>query len=368
MYSTTYSIDGICSLVGVNITHAKGSSVYVDCPLCGGKNKLNVNLSSNTWRCNRCGEGGGMIDMYQKMMGISTFDDAKKLLRDAYNNISPAPQISIDDKKRWQTAQKKKAELAPAEVRNQTYSALLNKLTLARKHCGDLMRRGLSEEAIIRGNFKSIPQLGKVSLAEELRAEGYILRGVPGFYTTPEGHECISCVGSGYFIPVRNAYGQIEGMQIRYDNPSAAEAQKGEFAKYKWFTSSGDTQTNGTSTSNINNVHFAGIDIMKAPHVVYITEGPLKATIANYLSEKAFIAIPGVNNTSCLEETFCLLKYAGVDTIVEAFDMDRKTNPHVAKAVNKIHSLITDAGFISRVIEWNDVKGIDDFLLRRVRK
>ena len=36
-------------------------SYYYDCPFCGKPGKLNLNYVKNVWRCNYCGESGGML-------------------------------------------------------------------------------------------------------------------------------------------------------------------------------------------------------------------------------------------------------------------------------------------------------------------
>lgn len=54
---------------------------------------------------------------------------------------------------------KPQASLAPLDERDRVYRALLNRLTLAPDHRENLLRRGLTDEAIERLGYKSTPWL-----------------------------------------------------------------------------------------------------------------------------------------------------------------------------------------------------------------
>ena len=55
---------------------------------------------------------------------------------------------------------KPQASLAPLEERDRVYRALLSRLTLAPDHRENLLRRGLTDEAIERLGYKSTPVVG----------------------------------------------------------------------------------------------------------------------------------------------------------------------------------------------------------------
>lgn len=53
-------------------------SVDLDCPFCGGKRKMNINMTKNLFRCNKCGISGNSITLHQKLTGVLTNSEAYK--------------------------------------------------------------------------------------------------------------------------------------------------------------------------------------------------------------------------------------------------------------------------------------------------
>ena len=57
-----FGIMQVASLLDLRIRRRQSDSVYTDCPICGDRRgKMNLHLRKNVFRCNYCGEGGGMI-------------------------------------------------------------------------------------------------------------------------------------------------------------------------------------------------------------------------------------------------------------------------------------------------------------------
>ena len=70
-------------------------SYYYDCPFCGRTGKLNLNYAKNVWRCNYCGESGGMLELYARMYGITTSDafyELKEILGCGTGTTRAAPR------------------------------------------------------------------------------------------------------------------------------------------------------------------------------------------------------------------------------------------------------------------------------------
>ena len=58
----------VAGLLRLNIRRRAPGQVYVDCPICGDRRgKMNLNTAKDLWRCNYCGEGGGMLSLYLKL-------------------------------------------------------------------------------------------------------------------------------------------------------------------------------------------------------------------------------------------------------------------------------------------------------------
>ena len=129
------------------------------------------------YRCPKCGQfQGGVFDLYAYYMGIPR----DKVLEDITARLhggSPIPSGSGGSRKKLQPPlMKPQASLAPLEERDRVYRALLSRLTLASDHRENLLRRGLTDEAIERLGYKSTPVVGFHALAQSLLDEGYTLR------------------------------------------------------------------------------------------------------------------------------------------------------------------------------------------------
>lgn len=64
-----FGIMDVAGLLRLNIRRRAPGQVYVDCPICGDRRgKMNLNTEKDLWRCNYCGEGGGMLSLYSNEM------------------------------------------------------------------------------------------------------------------------------------------------------------------------------------------------------------------------------------------------------------------------------------------------------------
>lgn len=114
-------------------------------------------------------------------------------------------------------------------------------------------------------------------------------------------------------------------------------------------------------TTSGSPVHFIGNPFART---IYVTEGILKADIANCLLNRSFVAIAGANNVQQLGPLFALLAQNGTELIIEAHDMDKYSNEMIAKGSSKIYLLARQYGMDCRRLTWNpNYKGIDDWQL-----
>src|SRR5262245_32935710 len=63
------------------------------------------------------------------------------------------------------------AKRADADTLHDVYSAMLENLTLGQEHRQGLQRRGLSDDAIERGGYRSLRRKGRAGIASELREQ-----------------------------------------------------------------------------------------------------------------------------------------------------------------------------------------------------
>ena len=338
---------------------------------------MNVNFVKNVWRCNYCGEHGGMLNLYARVNNTTNSEAYREICdalqagdtswgyggaesADAYAGV-PAREPHAGRQPDMGITQAERA--SPQEI-HQTYSLMLGMLSLNSAHRAHLRseKRGLADEQIDSLGFKSTPPYFLCrSLTERLIKQGCRVEGVPGFYLH-EGGYWTAKFGSrtaGILIPAIGIDGLIHGMQILLDVPFKDRDDPPEKAgtKYIWLSSSAKNMgvTSGSP------VHFIGNPFART---IYVTEGILKADIAHVLLNRSFVAVAGANNVAQLGPLFALLAQNGTELIIEAHDMDKYSNEMIAKGSSKIYLLARQHGMECRRLTWNpNYKGIDDWQL-----
>lgn len=254
-------------------------------------------------------------------------------------------------------ARRVETPLASIERRDAVYSALLQSLNLNQAHGEHLANdRRLSNRTIIKAGFRSVPSrmLGD-ALAAQL-ASKWELKGVPGFWKK-NGRWCLRFAGTnGFFIPIKNAVGQIEALQIR-----AFQGQS------KYLLVSSSELPDGVSSGAPH--HFTG----QPCQTVIVTEGALKAEVIaeakRRRNEPDYVI--GLVSVSTFEDSFgANLKRVCpfVQTVQLAFDSDWRTNEKVQAQMKRFADSIRSAGLKLQVLAWeSEEKGYDDLLLRGER-
>lgn len=362
-----------CDMPNERRYRATAGSFDIDCPFCGSKRKFNVNPRKNVARCNKCGgdKGYNTVTLHAELTGLSTKEAYKDLLR-RWNGLSSDTQVEI--RKRKVAAESFKEILpAPIEIRDKVYRRLLSQLDLSKKHREDLIKRGLTDEEIEKGMYKTVPVCGLHSLAayaiEGIKFEEG--RGVPGFTDVNDPKKVLLRPRkNGYFVPVITREGLISGMQIRYDNlkPTATDKEKETYKKYSWYSSS--EKDTGCGVTGCENIHFAG-NWEKTPKSCDITEGVLKANIAAFLSGEPYIGLVGVNNVGQLEKTLSDLREEGLESVYVYVDMDYRDKPEVKKALTNIKKVINRSGNLSYAADGKnctEIKETDEYVVFTANK
>ena len=380
-YDFPFGIMDVVELLHLNIRRRLPDSVYVDCPFCGDKRgKMNVNKVKDNWRCNYCGESGGMLNLYSRIYGVSSSDAYREIcdaLRiDGYESGSRPRDRMIDGGSiRSPSAAKEKyegvpqAESASRQQIHQTYSLMLDMLTLLPAHKAHLLseKRGLTQEQIHRYRFRSTPPPFLCrKLTDSLIAKGCTVQGVPGFYLDANGKWTVNFTKrlSGILLPVVGFDGMIQGMQILLDVPfkDKNDPPDKQGAKYLWFAST----TKHMGITSGSPVLFLGNPNART---VYVTEGILKGYIAHTVMDRTFASTAGANNLKNLEALFQFLAKNGTEQIIEAQDMDKYSNPMTEKGASTIYLMARKYGMECRRLTWNpNYKGIDDWQLALRRR
>lgn len=355
-----------CRLLGVNVDTNRRDA-YIPCPICAKNSrdkKLNINFTGGNsgegvYRCNRCGDlSGGPLSFWALMRGLDR-TDLKEARKDWLNTVGSNNVPKIKESHKEEEKKYVDTPIADLTVRSNTYSKLLSMLTLSDQHHKNLSDRGLSHPTILRNDYKTYPQEKHDEIAIYLLNHGCILEGVPGFFRKEDGTWTLKKIkGSGFLIPQRNGYGQIQSFQIRYDEKKNPDDQR-----YKYLSSAGYNM--GTPTHSYIHMRIGPLGLKEA----ILTEGALKADVISELTGYSVIAVPGVNSLSLLPPALIDLKRRGLEKISLAYDMDKRENIHVQKAEEKLKKILYDLELPYSTLEWNEnYKGLDDFLSSKVGK
>jgi hypothetical protein len=242
------------------------------------------------------------------------------------------------------------APLAEIERRNAVYSALIRDcLTLRLGHRNELLRRGLSNEAINRAGYVSAPNAQESDEAAR-RLASYDLRGVSGFYRVGATWRMVT-LASGFLIPVRDERQRIEGFQVRRD--------EGE-PRYIWLSSKG---REGGASSGAP-VHFAQPHLLRGAREVLISEGGLKSDVVSHLARVPVVGIAGVSSFGANFGARLRAEFPSLREAVIAFDRDLLEKQPVRDALDRLAANLEAARFRVRVRVWDSTyKGLDDYLL-----
>lgn len=244
------------------------------------------------------------------------------------------------------------AKRAPAEALHDAYTGLLKRLSLSAAHRQALRERGLSDEAIDRAGYKSLPPQGRARHARALHGRlGDALLRVPGFVVAKGKHGDYLTVGgaAGTLVPCRDLQGRVTALKVRRD-----DAGRGG-PRYLYLSSAGHGGPGPGSPAHVPLGAPAAADLVR------VVEGELKADVAQALTGVPTVSAPGATNW---RPALGVLKAMGCKTARLAFDADAADNPHVARALSGCAAALRGAGLAVQLERWGgeDGKGLDDLL------
>jgi hypothetical protein len=240
-------------------------------------------------------------------------------------------------------------ERADVDTLDRAYALLLSRLPLSTSHREALLRRGLTDEHIDAGGYRTWnPADFQGAVAAVIADVGPAINGIPGF------HNGRLAAAAGLLIPARDLAGRIVALKIRPD-------QVGDGSKYLYVSAA---KQGGPSTGAPPHIP---VGIRGPLDVVRITEGELKADVATALSGMATISFPGAKQWRCVLPLAAELvggNDSGLRRIRVAFDADAPINRSVGKALFEAVEFLIGEGYAVELERWSpsDGKGIDDVL------
>ena len=342
-----FDVSEVAALLQLEIRQDNGAGIYTDCPFCGRKRKLYMHRQRQVFRCNYCDSSGNMLTLYASLYGKTNQESYREICDALHYGTQRPTAFQPQTVSRFKGAAEN--TLADINTRHETYSQMLKLLPLSNENRKNLNQRGLSDSIIMENGYASTPS-NQCQIVQKLLKQGCVLKGVPGFFQTDSGAWQMRSNDwtAGFFVPVRDEEGRIQGMQIRLNHGFK------DGTKYIWFSSLGFQ--NGTSAG-------AAVHIVGNPKdtTVFVTEGALKSDIAHSMTGRTFIAAAGVNQYRSLAITLKKLKRIGVKKVVECYDVDKFKNIHVMRGSIMLCLIAQKLGFQTKNVAWdNRYKGIDD--------
>ena len=266
------------------------------CPFCPTKSSsyhLYLNKDKERFICYKCSAKGNSVTLYAQIYGVDNKEASERLSGECRELPTEASE---------KTAAVPGYELAPLRRRHDVYYDMLTAMSLTESHLSDLTGRGLPSGRVRHNMYRSMPRsFYKRRAIAGFLANRHDLRGVPGFYYSQYGHWEL-WGKPGVLIPICDADGYIQGLQIRLDGVSKK--------KYRWLSSNPDYDLPyGTASSTW--VHVAG---NRDNGEAFITEGGLKGDVASCLSggDLLFICTAGASGIRLLADTLRSLRIAKV--------------------------------------------------------
>ena len=310
------------------------TEVYAVCPFCGdGRKHFSMNKYDDTYHCFKCNAGGNSITLYGDLSGVD--------YKTAYSDLTNGCTLSGNGNAEHEA--KPKVNARTLAERHDVYYDLLTILKLSGAHKNNLRNRGLGSDFIDSKMYRSTPSWKSSAEIAEKLSRSHNLHGIPGFFTK-DGKWQMYCP-KGFFIPLCDKDGYIQGMQIRLDDNN----KKG---RYRSFGSS-DMQNGAKFSTDWYHVS-GGID----GSTINLTEGGLKADVAYYLSGKPFVGLIGV---SCISGLIHWLISHKINHVNDYWDMDKTYKPAVMLQHKKLLSMLSEYGYSYTSWVWDSYMGITEW-------
>ncbi|MGK7918246.1 MAG: plasmid replication protein, CyRepA1 family [Prochloraceae cyanobacterium] len=225
-------------------------------------------------------------------------------------------------------------------LRDHKIRKILSQLSLTDSHRQTLRQRGLTDEQIEQGNYKSVEKWQKLICPVDDRLAG-VKRGGRKLLTPDRGIIC----------PIPNYQGQLVGWQLRLDNPE-------DGCKYIW--AAGEKKRSDRPTS-----HLANGELPIAVYQPYfqsqtteigLTEGvSFKPYLASLKLNMPVLGASGGNFASSPQTLKQYLKQLGALSVILYPDAGAVINFNVIRTYQKTFALLEKWGYQVKVAWWNQI-------------
>ncbi len=324
------------------------------CPVCGGARKdCRQSKTTGLIHC-RHSEANptGFIFRGLDVLGFGMWVDAK--VQEAQSEPQRQEwrrQRELAHQQRLEARRQQRTQLLTEAERDREIQKVFTQLGLVRRHREDLQRRGLSDNSIEAGEFKSVEQWQRLDREVSHRLAGISITGSS------------LITQAGYIWPIKNPTGQIVAWQLRLD-----EAH--DSGRFRWPTSATKKRPNGPTA------HLPNGELPIACHrptlgqpltdAIELCEGTgVKPFITAIRLNRITLGAAG-GNFAASPETFKLyLDELSTELKTKQLilnpDAGAVANPHVMPQYEATYNLVTSWGYELKFRWWGQVtKGQHD--------
>lgn len=284
------------------------------------------------WKCMTCSPKRDDVIGFVAQMEHCSLGEAADRLAQSEHLTRPVSRPRVQPQPHVKPSSTALASLAD---RDRVYRQLLHHWGLSAGHRQALQRRRLASTTVAQAQFASV-------IPGPIFDPG--VAGIPGFVGAGGRWRIHGPLGIA--IPVSDIDGRIAAIHVRTDGTHGG--------KYRWL-STADLPGGAASGAPIHVVR--GLDA-----AIWITEGPLKAIVAQQFLGHTVLGVPGVYGGQAVTEIVAALRPSRV---VMAFDQD--ADPATAQLVHaqmlRLATALRDQG--ADVVQgvWSGPKGLDDALV-----
>ncbi|MEW5858115.1 MAG: hypothetical protein AB1861_12135 [Cyanobacteriota bacterium] len=248
-------------------------------------------------------------------------------------------QRQLEKQRQLDAERIQRSQLLSEPDRDREIRRLLGQLELSPEHRENLRQRGLSDEQIQTGMFRSIQPWQKLEIPVSHRLAGVSIDG-----------RSLTNSQVGLLCPVWNPQGQIVGWQLRLDN-----ADNG--GKYRWPTSASQKRPHGATAHLVNSeLPITCCRPAGEPRKgIGLVEGILKPQITAQLSNQITIGAAGGNFASSPDTLKAYLEELRPESVTLYPDAGAIANKNVMRQYRRTRALLKERGYELHVGWWGQV-------------
>ncbi len=316
-----------------------------DCPICiGARKDCRQSKKTGLIHC-RHADANPLDHIFRGLDSLDFGMWSPKVDAEAYSEEKREEwrrQKEVERQQRLEAERNQRSQLLSEPNRDREIRKILGQLDLIPQHRENLRQRGLSDEQIEAGEFRSVKRFQKLNTEVSHRLAGVNIDG-----------RSLTNWQPGMLCPTRNPEGQFTGWQLRLDNTS-------DEGKYRWATSANDDRPNAPTAHLPNGelpIHCARPSGELRTKEIGIVEGILKSQIAAELSGQIFVGAAGGNFASSRETTKAYLAQLESENEEAPFlvlypDAGAIANPSVMRQYRKTQALMKELGYELNVSWW----------------